>query len=172
MRSKLILLAGLAAMLAVAPNAAGSTMGPQAYVEVWTSKGEGEIYDRGEGVDIYVESSFDAYVLVYTIDTDGYINVVFPYDCQDDGFLRGGRTYRLVSGDDGFYADGSRGVAYVRALASATPSSERIMRSTPVRIVSRARIAFFSSSPILSFIDPGIASDPTLLAKGRRAPPT
>ena len=122
MRSKLILLASLAAMLAMAPSAAGSTVGPQAFVDVWTDKGEGEVYNHGEALDIYVESSFDAYVLVYTIDTDGYINVVFPYDCQDDGFLRGGRAYRIISGqDDGMYADGSKGVAYVRAVASATP---------------------------------------------------
>ena len=122
MRSKLILFAGLAAILVIAQSAAGSTMGPQAYVDVWTNRGEGEIYNRGEAVDIFVESSFDAYVLVYTIDTDGYIHVIFPYDCHDDGFLRGGGAYRIVGGEeDGFYADGSRGVAYVRAVASATP---------------------------------------------------
>lgn len=122
MRSKLMLLAGLATVLTLAASAAGSTVGPQAYVDVWTDRGEGEIYNRGEAVDIYVETSFDAYVLVYTIDTDGYVNVIFPYDCRDDGFLRGGRTYRVVSGrDDAFLADGSKGVAYVRAVASATP---------------------------------------------------
>jgi hypothetical protein len=60
--------------------------------------------------------------MVYSIDTDGYINVLFPYDCNDDGFLRGGRTYRIVSGEeDGYLADGSKGVAYLRAVASATP---------------------------------------------------
>ncbi len=122
MRSKLILFAGLAVFLAVAQPAAGSTTGPEAFVDVWTDKGEGEIYNRGEGVDIFVESSFDAYVLVYTIDTEGYISVVFPYDCRDDGFLMGGRTYRIVSGgDDGFSAGGSKGVAYIRAVASASP---------------------------------------------------
>ncbi len=122
MRSKLILFAGLAVILVIAPSAAGSTVGPQAYVDVWTDRGEGEIYNRGEAIDIYVESSFDAYVLVYTIDTDGYINVIFPYDCRDDGFLRGGGAYRIVSGkEDGFYADGSKGVGYVRAVASASP---------------------------------------------------
>ena len=122
MRSKLLVVASLAAIAALVPSAAGSAVGPQAYVEVWTDRGEGEIYSRGEAIDIYVEPSFDSYVLVYTIDTDGYINVVFPYDCRDDGFLTGGRTYRIVTGaDDGYYAEGTKGVAYVRAVASATP---------------------------------------------------
>lgn len=122
MGSKLLLLVSLATILALVPPAAGSAVGPEAYVEVWTNKGEGEIYNRGEAIDIFVEPSFDAYVLVYTIDTDGYIDVVFPYDCRDDGFLVGGKTYRIVTGkSDGYYAQGSKGVAYVRAVASATP---------------------------------------------------
>ncbi|MGD9401198.1 MAG: DUF4384 domain-containing protein [bacterium] len=122
MRSKLILAASLAIVLALALSAAGSTVGPQAYVDVWTDLGEGEIYNRGDAIDVFVESSFDAYVIVYSIDTDGYMNVLFPYDCSDDGFLRGGRAYRIVTGEeDGFVADGSKGVAYLRAVASATP---------------------------------------------------
>jgi hypothetical protein len=122
MGSKLVLQVSLATILALASSAAGSAVGPQAYVEVWTDKGEGEIYNRGEAIDIFVESSFDAYVLVYTIDTDGYLNVVFPYDCRDDGFLLGGKTYRIVTGkSDAYYAQGSKGVAYIRAVASATP---------------------------------------------------
>jgi hypothetical protein len=122
MRSKLIFLVILAAMAATGSSAASSTVGPQAYVDVWTDKGEGEIYSRGEGIDIFVETSFDAYVIIYALDTDGNIDVVFPYDCKDDGFLRGGTTYRVVSGlADGFVAGGSKGVAYVRAVASAVP---------------------------------------------------
>jgi hypothetical protein len=118
----LMLAAGLIAVLSLAPSAAGSVAGPTAYVEVWTGKGEGEIYDMGENIDIYVRPSFDAYVIVYTIDTNGYVDVIFPYDCQDDGYLIGGRDYQ-VAGDrsHGMRVSGSKGVAYVRALASATP---------------------------------------------------
>jgi hypothetical protein len=44
----------------------------------------------------------DAYVVVVNVGLDGYANVIFPESPDDDGFMRGGRTYRLPSFFPGF----------------------------------------------------------------------
>jgi hypothetical protein len=60
--------------------------------------------------------------MVYEIDTDGYLRVLFPYDCSDDGFVVGGRDYRIGKGAYGrYYVTGPKGVEYVHVLASFRP---------------------------------------------------
>ena len=44
----------------------------------------------------------DAYVVVVNVGRDGYANVIFPESPDDDGFMRGGRTYRLPAFFPGF----------------------------------------------------------------------
>jgi hypothetical protein len=92
------------------------------YVEIWTDKGEGAVYREGDGVEVCIRPTYDCYVIVYEIDTDGYLRVLYPYDNYDDGYVVGGRTYRI--GRDGhrrFYVAGLRGVEYVHVVASFEP---------------------------------------------------
>jgi hypothetical protein len=74
------------------------------------------VVDRGPRVQIWTRSephttdqiraSFrledDAYVIVVNVGRDGFANVIFPESPEDDGFMRGGRTYRLPSFFPGF----------------------------------------------------------------------
>ncbi len=97
-------------------------MSDQPYVEIWTDRGTGSVYSPGERVDVYMRPAYDCFVIVYDIDTDGNLRLIFPYDSRDDGFVRGGEIYRLgMSGFGGYYVTGPSGVEYVHVLASFEP---------------------------------------------------
>jgi hypothetical protein len=82
-------------MHGAAPEAVGDR-GPR--VQIWTTN-DAHSSDR-------VRTSFrlddDAYVIVVNVGRDGYANVIFPESPEDDGFMRGGRTYRLPAFFPGF----------------------------------------------------------------------
>jgi hypothetical protein len=94
----------------------------QPYVEIWTDRGTGSVYVPGERVDVYMQPAYDCFVIVYDIDTDGNLRLLFPYDSRDDGFVRGGEIYRLgMSRYGGYRVTGPSGVEYVHVLASFQP---------------------------------------------------
>jgi hypothetical protein len=98
----------LSALSACASSGAARSATPGAEPEV--------VAERGPGVQIWttnepysgdrVRTSFrladDAYVIVVNVGRDGYANVIFPESPDDDGFMRGGRTYRLPAFFPGF----------------------------------------------------------------------
>jgi hypothetical protein len=65
----------------------------------------------------------DAYVLLYNIDTEGYIHLIYPYGPSDRPLVEGGQTCVVPSRSDPYElaADGPPGVEYVVALASPVP---------------------------------------------------
>ncbi len=84
-------LAGVAALvlLALAPAAARArALG----VEVWTDRGDDAVYQPGETMEIRARAAEDAYLLVYEIDAEGYVRLLFPYR-GSTGFVEGRRTY-------------------------------------------------------------------------------
>jgi len=92
-------------------------------IDVWTNKEEGGVYRQGEPMPIFFRPSADAFVLIYNIDTEGYIHLVYPYGPDDPDRLEGGRTYQVPSRNDPYdlVADGPTGIEYVVALASPFP---------------------------------------------------
>lgn len=97
--------------------------GKRLAVDVWMNKEEGGVYRPGESMRIFFRSNADAYVLVYNIDTDGYIHLVFPYGPADPPRVEGGRTYRIPARHDPYdlVADGPPGMEFVVAVASPLP---------------------------------------------------
>ncbi|MFC1800105.1 DUF4384 domain-containing protein [Candidatus Eisenbacteria bacterium] len=94
----------------------------QPFVEIWTDRGTGSVYVPGERVDVFMQPAYDCFVIVYDIDTDGNLRLLFPYDSRDDGFVRGGEIYRLGMGRSGGYrVTGPSGVEYVHVLSSFEP---------------------------------------------------
>jgi hypothetical protein len=84
-------LAGVAALgvLALAPTVAGARgLG----VEVWADRGDDAVYQPGEAMEIRARASDDAYLLVYEIDAEGYVRLLYPYR-GSSGFVEGRRTY-------------------------------------------------------------------------------
>jgi hypothetical protein len=56
--------------------AAASTLA----VEVWTDRGNEAIYQPGEVLQVQTRATDDAYLLVYEIDSQGYVHVLFPFN--------------------------------------------------------------------------------------------
>jgi hypothetical protein len=84
-------LAGVAALgvLALVPTVAGARgLG----VEVWTDRGDDAVYQPGQAMEIKARASDDAYLLVYEIDAEGYVRLLYPYR-GSSGFVEGRRTY-------------------------------------------------------------------------------
>jgi Domain of unknown function (DUF4384) len=93
-------------------------------IELWTNRGDGAVYNRGERVELYFRLDQDAYVTVFRIDTDGRVRVLFPREPWEDNFARGGRDF-AVDGDqlgrDAFAIDDYAGVGYLFAVAAPDP---------------------------------------------------
>lgn len=81
---------------------------------------------RGPRVRLRVEQDFrnpnnlaaflrledDAYVMVVNVGPDGFAQVVFPEKPADDGFLRGGRSYKIPAFFPGFATNALTGFGY------------------------------------------------------------
>jgi hypothetical protein len=91
-------------------------------VDVWTDRGKDAVYEPGEPVEIKVRVSTDAYVLVYDIDSEGYVRVLYPYE-QGRGFVEGRHTYRVPPYESGLQlvVQGPVGQGYIVAVASREP---------------------------------------------------
>lgn len=97
-------------------------------LEVWVNKGEGAVYRDGEEVGIRFRASSDCYVVIYDIDTEGFLSLLFPDDPYDDGFVEGGRVYRLPDPRARYelLAEGPPGIEYIAAVACVTPIAVRL----------------------------------------------
>jgi len=91
-------------------------------VNIWHDKGDEDIYERGEAVRIHFETNSDAYAVVYRIDTDGAVSILWPRSRYDDGFVFGHHTYNLPTpGAQRIRTASEEGVEYVQAIVSAYP---------------------------------------------------
>lgn len=91
-------------------------------VNVWHDRQEDEVYERGEAVRIHFETNADAYTVVYRIDAEGEVSILWPRSRFDDGFVFGHHTYNLPApGSKRIRVAGEEGVEYVQAIVSAYP---------------------------------------------------
>jgi hypothetical protein len=119
-----------ALLLGAAPAGAVSAVPTQSLrqssrfqIDVWINREEGGVYRPGESMRVFFRSNADAYVLVYNIDTEGYIHLVYPFGPSDPSRVEGGRAYRVPARHDPYdlVADGPAGMEYVVAVASRQP---------------------------------------------------
>jgi hypothetical protein len=110
----------LAAAVAVTlPGAAHArTLG----VEVWTDRGDDAVYQAGDEMQVKVRASDDAYLLVYEIDSDGRVSVLYPWR-RGSNLVEGHRTYRLPPEGSGYElaVEKATGQGYIVAIASRRP---------------------------------------------------
>ena len=93
-------------------------------IDVRVAGGEGTIVYPGQRVRLQFEVNEDAYVLVYALDTDGSVRLLFPRFWEDDGWVEAGRPVRLGDRSLAWPVDdwsGNGGVVYVQAIASPRP---------------------------------------------------
>ena len=88
-------------------------------VEVWTNHADNEFYE-GDNIVLNFRANRDAFVAIYTIDTKGRVNLLFPASPDDNNYVEGGETYRLPdqSDDFDFVVSGPEGVEHIQIIAS------------------------------------------------------
>ncbi len=97
-------------------------------VNVWVDKGGDEVYRRGELMSVSFQANADAYIVVYRIDADGRVEILWPISRYNDGFAFGGHEYTLpTNGSDRLRTASDEGVGYVQVLASRYPFDLRAL---------------------------------------------
>lgn len=88
-------------------------------VDVWPNHDDGEYY-IGDRVALHFRANRDAFVAIYSIDSKGRVNLLFPSGPQDDNFVYGGVTYALPGADDDYdlVVTGPEGVENIQIVAS------------------------------------------------------
>jgi hypothetical protein len=90
-------------------------------IDVWVDNEDG-IYYEGEDISIYFQADRDCHVIIYSIDTRGEVNLLYPSEPWDDGFVRGGEVYRIPDrvADYNLIVSGPEGIEHIQAVASMT----------------------------------------------------
>ena len=78
MLRRLVLVVGIAATALGCTGARAAIVEGEPRVEIWTDRGTGGVYRVGDDVEICLRADRDCYVMVYEIDTDGYLRLLFP----------------------------------------------------------------------------------------------
>src|SRR5262245_7617810 len=102
--------------------AAAPTLARGVDVEIWTDRGDDAVYQEGEAMRVKVRTSMDAYLLVYEIDTDGDVNLLYPWK-RGSGFVTGRHTLRLPPDDSDhqLVVEQQTGQGFLVAVASERP---------------------------------------------------
>lgn len=97
-------------------------------VSVWLDRDQDEVYNRGDEQRVTFQTNEDAYAVVYRIDTDGLVSVLWPRDRLDDGFVFGGHEYRLPGREAAaLRIREEEGEGYVQAVVSRYPFDLRAL---------------------------------------------
>ncbi|UCG62017.1 MAG: DUF4384 domain-containing protein [Candidatus Zixiibacteriota bacterium] len=88
-------------------------------VEIWTNHSDNEFYE-GDNIVLNFRANQDAFVAIYSIDSRGRVNLLFPMVEDGDNFVQGGVNYRLPDGGDDFdlVVTGPEGVENIQIIAS------------------------------------------------------
>lgn len=91
-------------------------------VEIWPNHHDGEYYE-GDNITLNFRTNRDAFVAIYSIDSRGRVNLLFPAGPNADNFVQGGATHQLPSGYDDYdlVVSGPAGIENVQILASREP---------------------------------------------------
>jgi hypothetical protein len=97
-------------------------------IQVWAEDRQ-DLYRSGEPMEIFFETSADAYVAVFWIDTRGDVVLLFPGDPRDEGYVRGRRPYAVHPGSyhGGWTVGDVPGIGYFFAVASYEPLDHRAL---------------------------------------------
>jgi hypothetical protein len=91
-------------------------------VSLWLDKDSEEVYRRGEPIQVTFQTNEDAYAVLYHLDVDGRVTILWPTTRYSDGFVFGGHQYRLPAREGSRLRAGDEaGVGYVQALVSHYP---------------------------------------------------
>ena len=115
---------GAAALVALVVTAGSASARPLS-VEVWTDRGDDHVYEPGDQMQVRAKANDDAYLLVYEIDSEGIVKVLFPFR-RAAGMVEGKSTLLLPPEDSDFElaVESATGLGYIVAIASRRPFGE------------------------------------------------
>lgn len=98
-------------------------------VDIWADVEEDETLRRGEEFTLNFTTNADLYVVIYKIDVEGRVEVIWPERRHSDGFVYGNHTYTIPRpGQAGRLRVGDvKGVEYIEAIASKYPFDLRTL---------------------------------------------
>lgn len=113
---------GIAALATGLLLVAGTAFARPLSVEVWTDRGDDAVYTPGEQMLVKARTNDDAYLLVYTIDAEGAVTVLYPFR-RAAGMVEGRNTLRLPPESSGYElaVDNVTGQGFIVAIASRQP---------------------------------------------------
>jgi len=125
MRRYVFLLLILVSMVAFSFDAKSIIIVPERpyfTVDVWLNKPEGSVYEVGERMEIFVKSSRDAYILVYDINAQGKVTLIFPNKYESDNFVRANEIKKIPSKSTySLRVSPPYGKEYIQVIASTRP---------------------------------------------------
>ncbi|MEE9442939.1 MAG: DUF4384 domain-containing protein [candidate division Zixibacteria bacterium] len=88
-------------------------------IDVWVDNEDG-IYYKSEEITIFFQADRDCFAAIYSVDTRGDVNLLFPENPRDDGFIEGGELYSIPGGysDYSLIVSGPEGIEHIQAVAS------------------------------------------------------
>ena len=122
MRRSLIL---TGALIAVASLPIGAAAASHLAVDVWTDRGGGSVYEAGDALDVSARVSDAGYVMVYEIDSEGAVRMLFPV-AGESGYVPGAGTLAVPPAESKLelVVQGQTGEGYLVALISREPFKE------------------------------------------------
>jgi hypothetical protein len=92
-------------------------------VEIWTDRGDDAVYQSGDAMHLKVRTSDDAWLLVYELDTEGNVNLLYPLKRGSTGRVEGRKTFHLPEDitQDQLVVENETGQGFLVAIASTQP---------------------------------------------------
>ena len=107
-----------AVVTAVAVSAAGAQ---SLSLKLWSDRGDGAVYKPGDPINIAVKTNRDANVLVYEIDAEGAVHLLYPTQPNNAG-IEGGTVLELPEDPaEQLVVEGPTGEGYIVAIATEDP---------------------------------------------------
>ncbi|MEX0935806.1 MAG: DUF4384 domain-containing protein [Gemmatimonadota bacterium] len=101
---------------------ASAESAPPIAARIWMDRGVDPVLQSGDRARVYYRASVDAYMVLFHVNTDGVVRLLFPGGTEDPSRVRGGRDYRLLFPDgDHWEIQEPPGVGYFFVLASSQP---------------------------------------------------
>ena len=91
-------------------------------VEIWNDRGDDAVYQPGDAMHLKVRTSADAYLLVYELDTQGNVNLLYPLQ-RSSGYIKGKDDFKLPEDvtQDQLVVESETGQGFLVAIASSQP---------------------------------------------------
>ncbi len=91
-------------------------------VDVWLDKPEGSVYQVGEKIEIFVKTTRDAYILVYDINAEGKVRLLFPNKYDDNNFVKANEIKKIPTKPTySFRVTPPQGKEFIQVIACTTP---------------------------------------------------